>query len=113
MALQNEFRYGQSYNTARLAVNLGKWLRLLALLLLALGLVFGLSSGSPNSLPSSSGLYAAAFSFGSAAASLFVLSVILEVLGRMLVMATDTAVNSSPKLTDDEKATVVERNWQE
>ena len=113
MAQQNESRYWQSYSTARLVVNLGKWLRLLSLLLLALGLVVGLSSGSPTSLPTGGSFYAAALSFGSAAASLFVLSIVLEVLGRMLVMATDIAINSSPNLTDGEKATIVDGNWKD
>jgi hypothetical protein len=109
MALQNEFRYWQSYRTARQAVSLGRILKVVAPMLFLLACMLALFSSGPGI----GDLRVAAWRLCFLSAVGFVIGVIFEVIGRILVMATDTAVYGAPKLTDDEKATIIERNWKE
>lgn len=109
MALENEFRYWQSYQSARMAVRISSLLRGSAILVLALICLLGLMAGAANS-----GELARWFMVAVCVpVPLYLVAVIFDILGRILVMETDTAVNSSPQLTDDEKVTIVARNWKD
>ena len=105
MAMENEFRYWQSYQSARMAISLGGILRQIALVLLLLGsfvcLVFITSNGNAFGLL----LWAIGL-----AANIFIFGVVVGVLGRMLQMTTDIAVNGSLSLTNEEKAKIIERS---
>ncbi len=106
MAMENEFRYWQSYQSARRAMSLGKVFNNLAPMLLLLACMLGLFSSAPGS--SELGWWFRSLSC--LALILFVVGVILEALGRSLQMTTDIAVNGSPTLTDEEKAKIIARS---
>lgn len=105
MALENEFRYWQSYQSARMAISIGGLLRQIALGLILLGSFLCLVFISNNSNAFGLLLWGACL-----AANIFIFGVVVGVLGRMLQMTTDIAVNGAPSLTDEEKAKIIARS---
>jgi hypothetical protein len=103
-------RYRDGYRVARTAVGLGTFVKVLGVLLgLLIGfgafaLVDSLGQGPRGGIV---GLLLGLFLGGGAFALFFVLGVILSSLGQLKKAALDAAVNSSPFLTNEERAEVM------
>lgn len=112
LAMQNDFRYAQSYQTARLALVISRVLKLLAGIVASVACVFiAVGMFSRNPAPIVSGISLFAMSIG-----LFVSGVLITVLGRLLIMLTDVAIQTAQGSDAEKSATVARldeesRDW--
>ena len=106
-------RYKDAYLVARVTVGIGKTVKALGLLLggvvFLAGLGFAMTSGSRTeaALIMSLGVFVSAFVLSAFIATVFyILGVLIAMQGEVLKATLDSAVNSSPFLTDEQRAVV-------
>lgn len=98
-------RYTDAYAVSRTVINLGSWVKVLGYVIGGVIALLGLVSVGQSPSQSSAGVIAMLSGFFSGAitaASFFAAGVLLSALGQILAATLDTAVNTSPLLSQDE-----------
>jgi hypothetical protein len=99
-------RYRDGYRQARFISGFGQFVKIVGAGLGALVVVAGVASSSDGALGTRIAI-ASAIGRGVVALVFFVAGVIIAAQGQLLLASLDTAVNSSPILTDDQRARIM------
>jgi len=99
-------RYSDAYIVAGAVVRIGGYVRVVAVVVTVIGLLGGIIAASSS--PSPGVLFVGGIVFGVAAGiPLYVLGILISAIGEHIKASLDSAVHTSPFLSDAEKASVM------